>query len=931
MKKLIPIFFLLIVPISLSAQWSGDGLSPSSAFYGIINSRAPMIAWNTGNFPSGVIYVGRSISGQEDLEVGTGGTLTIEQGITIRFCTTLSDLLITGSGVLNASSASKYGIVFTRNAQASWGHISFQTMSVTAGQSTIRNCVIEYGNVSTAPGTDNPYHYGGGIQADFSNLIIANCEIRNNRAGWGGGIFVGDGKNPSISNCYIHDNIATTSGGGIYFWKNSFSTTVNCIITTNVCNGAGGGGGIFLGGTAKNVRIINCLVSGNTANNQSLGHNVKIFNNTATPKPQFINSIIWSPANSIVYVSSTPTAQDFLNCAIQDPPSTFQNTVSLNAANEGQNPSGPFFANMTVDSWPLQVFSPCMNAGTTSGAPSTDYIGNGRIGVVDIGPFEVQYCRWNGSVSTLWSTSANWENNIDPNSGTFDVIIPSGLTNYPTGEPSAGYVIPLNKSLVLYPGARLTLNSLRNNGKLILQSDANGISSLIVNSNVTARVDLYLTGGNPGAPSLKLNKWHYISTPISSLPVSTFAPVPTKNVAKWYDDQVSGSLATGWINYYGYRYSSGLTTGPTFSSLDPGIGYDYYAATDEKYTFSGALNHTDITIPLSFSANDALHGFNLLGNPFPSGLNWDDIVNGTYFPYPAQTSKSLFFTRDNAQCSYINGVGIPSDVNGIIPPMQGFFVKTSASGNSLTIPAAARVQDGIHARYKGLEVIPLVRLVLNENTLSDETVVRFDETAKPGLDYDFDAPKMFLSADVLSIYSVADGKNFAINGIPFPDTVTEVKIVVNLLSSGNHTINATELQALEKYNITLTDKTSGFIANLQSTPSISFSGDKGTAADRFVLRISKIATGFENPAASSAFNIYQSNRMINIQTASDLWEGKSGTIKILDLTGKTVTSVDKCEFRSTSLIQVAAPDRTGMYIIELRSGLLRHVGKVVIR
>ena len=97
--------------------------------------------------------------------------------------------------------------------------------------------------------------------------------------------------------------------------------------------------------------------------------------------------------------------------------------------------------------------------------------------------------------------------------------------------------------------------------------------------------------------------------------------------------------------------------------------------------------------------------------------------------------------RDNAQCSYISGVGIPSDVTGIIPPMQGFFVKTYSAGNTITIPAGARVQGDIHARYKGLEIIPLVRLSLAEDTLNDETVVRFDAAAKSGLDYDFDATK----------------------------------------------------------------------------------------------------------------------------------------------------------------------------------------------
>jgi hypothetical protein len=231
-----------------------------------------------------------------------------------------------------------------------------------------------------------------------------------------------------------------------------------------------------------------------------------------------------------------------------------------------------------------------------------------------------------------------------------------------------------------------------------------------------------------------------------------------------------------------------------------------------------------------------------------------------------------------------------------------------------------------------MEIIPLVRLKVVENTLNDETVVRFDATAKSGLDYDFDAPKMFLSSDVLSLYSSLSGSNFAINGLPFPDSLVEVPIVVNLLSSGTHSISATQLQGLEKYEVTLLDKFTGFFANLKSTPTVTFDGNVGTTANRFILRVERLATGIENSTISqSSFNIYPSYNMINIQTISDIWEGKSGNINVMDLTGKTVESRGNCEFSKNSLIQIAAPGASGIYIVELKSGFMRYVGKVVLK
>jgi hypothetical protein len=325
-----------------------------------------------------------------------------------------------------------------------------------------------------------------------------------------------------------------------------------------------------------------------------------------------------------------------------------------------------------------------------------------------------------------------------------------------------------------------------------------------------------------------------------------------------------------------------------------------------------------------------LHGFNLLGNPFPSGLNWDDIANNVAFP--ANTSKTIYFTRDNAQCSYVGGVGVPGDVTGIIPPEQGFFVKTNSTGNSITLAAGARSQGTIHSRYKGSTIIPLVRLALTEGHISDETVVRFDPLAKTNLDYDFDALKMFVSTTSTQIYSALGGTDYSINGQPFPDTLITIPVVVNLTIDGNHNITVPQLQGLDNYDVTLTDKITGFTANLKTTPTLSFSASAGTIADRFTLKISKIVTGIENPVVSkNTFNIYPANSVINIQTLSDVWEGKIGSVKVMDLTGKTVGDLSNAEFSKNSLVQVAVPGAKGMYMVEIRSGIMRYVGKVMIR
>jgi hypothetical protein len=916
MKKTLLFFVAILFALSVSGQ-SGDGRSPATAYYGTINSTSHWtVAYNAGT-----IYVGQG-SGNEDLTVGGGGSLTIDPGVTVVFCTQTTDLFITGLGQLSAGGTGS-PVTFTRYFPtfSYWGHINFTSA---AGPSSLNNCIIEYGDVTRNAAVAN---YGGGILADNNNLSITNCIIRNNRAEWGGGIFVNQYRHPAISNCYFLNNFSNQGGGGIYLWNYVSSTIQNCVFDSNHCNGTTAeiytGGGLATQSSCS-VRVLNCTFVNNTSSRPA-GQSIMFYSST---NDVAINCILWGPGNH--YFLSGTNSNTY--CAVQGAVPSGTGNFVLNASNTAND--GPNFVDPINKNYAITILSPCRNAGASIGVPVTDILGRTRVIPYDIGAYEFVSISWKlAAATTDWTNAANWDGGVP--TGTSDIVIPAGATNYPISTPAPDFTLGPGNSMLLGAGAKATLGAFTNNGSLILQSDAtSGSSSFIVNSysGNAATIEVYLSGGNPGAPTRKLNKWHFISTPITSLPVSTFAPAFTKNVIGWYDSQVSGTLATGWIAYDGYRYSTGAIDGPTFSNLTPGNGYDYYATTNQKYTFSGQLNTSNFPVSLSCTIVDGLHGFNLLGNPFSSGLNWDAIINGTYSAFPANTSKSLYFTRDNAQCSYIGGVGIPSDVTGIIPPMQGFFVKTYSAGNTITIPAGARVQGGIHARYKSLEIIPLVRISLSEDTLKDETVVRFDPAAKSGLDYDFDATKMFTTSDLLSIYSSSSGTNFAINGLPFPDTSVVIPIVVNLLKEGIHTITATQLQGLDNYSVTLTDNTTGFIANLKTTPLLTFTGTVGTTADRFVLKVGNITTGIENPVVSRGiFNIYPSNNMINIQTISDDWNGKMGSVKVMDLTGRTIEDLNNTEFSKNSMIQVASPGANGIYIVEIRSGILRYVGKVVIR
>jgi hypothetical protein len=919
MKKIFIILIIILTPLTLFGQLNGLGTigSPFNGTFGPGDN----LTW------SGTVYVDGDI-------IVDNEQLTISPGTTIVFTTPGADLIITGTGQLNANGTALSQITFTKGTgNSSWGHISFQNMTAGfTGASIINYCIVEYGQKNSSP--SNIEGYGGGIHAAFTFLTISNSIVRNNYAGWGGGIFVNSNYAPSIVNCLISNNTAANAGGGLYFYQFTSSLIINCIIEKNKCLGTYGGGGVFLGEYTANIRFYNCVFASNISS-VNLGHNILLFGNTFSGyKPAFYNTIVWgSNSNSIDYLYGQSSASDDFNyCAIQGYTSGYTSCINLSGTNG--DPTGPNFYNVTPGSEDYQIIfnSPCRDAGTLAGASSTDILGKFRVGLPDIGAYEVQYSNWTGAINTDWTNQSNWEASLDPGSGSGDVVIPflSGATpNYPVGAPIQDFTIGTGKTMILRPGAEATFGALTNSGTLRLESDVTGISSLILNSysGNNADVQLYLPGGGL-YPSYV---WHYISSPFTNLSTAVFTGT-TKDLARYDENLITTDQNTGWEAYDGYIYSTGLITGSGFSNLDLGQGYNHYLSSNHTYIISGIFNTGNVTDNLAYNLAGSTpdhpnaQGFNLLGNPFPSCLDWTQI-SGSLDP---SISQAIYFNKSGGFASWSNGIGTNGGT-GTIPPMQGFFVKAYAKNLSLFLPSSARVHSATQTRYKkGLEIIPLVRLKIEDPLNSDDAVVRFDDKATTGVDNAFDAYKFSKSG--LSIWTSTGGVDFSINGLPFPAPGVEIPVSVNSTAAENLKISASQIDGLDNYNVTLTDNVNNITIDLKTNPSLSFNAPGGIVAGRFTLKVLTVTTVVpETTISDKPFNIYSSNGMVNIQTLNDIWNGKQGGIKILDMTGRVLTTEDNVEFSKDDLLQVSVRVATGIYMVEMRSGVMRYVGKVVIR
>jgi hypothetical protein len=914
---------------------NGDG-SYGSPFSGSLTTN---MTW------SGTVYVNGDIT-------VNGFTLTINPGSIIVFLTPGADLIITGTGVLNASGGSGSNMIrFTADSDNSgtfggagetWGHISFHNMTTT-NASIINNCIIEYGHKYT--GTFELESSGGGIYSDFSSLTISNSIIRNNYAGWGGGIYISNAS-PTISSCIVTNNIGVVTAGGLLFYPGCASIVQNTIVEKNNCTGGGGGGGVFIGGNPGNLRFINCVFASNTA---VYGPNIRFYTSNASTGPQFFNTIVWGNSNSINYYDFPTSSSDFNFCAIQGYSSGYTNCINISGTNG--DASGPNFNDPNNSDYSILFISPCRDAGTipTPAVPN-DFIGKSRIGPYDIGAYEVQYSRWSGTTNTNWSTSTNWFGNLLPTPSTTHVVIPPASNNPEINVPYVTMpelVIEPDGLLTISPSGQVTVNSLINNGTLDLSSDASAMFSLMMNSYTGTgymNIGMYLTGGG-GTGNWR---WHYVAVPTIGLFKTVFTAIEPYNLMFYDDFQIpditSATDNDGWVWHDGYKTGDPLAgpySGTGFNRLFVEKGYAFYHSSPAVINFSNLsyLLTTLPSFPLQYNGLNkqvpANYGYNLVGNSLTCGLNWNLITAS------GDVNATIYYTIDYKIGSYVRNA--PDGINGAtehIPPLQGFLVRANATGASLDFTNAR--EHSVQNRYKkSLEINnkdtkgsgssdPFIKIELDNPENQDETVVWFNQNATNSFDGAYDGLKL-LSSGYDQIYSWGGTQKFGINSMPLPTENLTIPLAVKLLnSSSTAKIVASQLVGLDNYSVTLTDKAnSNFSVDLKTTPNYTFSSDAGTFPDRFILTVGTITTGIsEHIIPDKDFNVYAFDKTLNIDLLNAEWEGKSGVLNIYDLTGRKILEKTNLEWFKGTLTKIPLNIPQGIYIVELKAENQKFVTKI---
>ena len=462
------------------------------------------------------------------------------------------------------------------------------------------------------------------------------------------------------------------------------------------------------------------------------------------------------------------------------------------------------------------------------------------------------------SAQSIGGTEATTMGNL-----TIDNAAGVGFGNNLITTVSGNVLINSSKLLTIDNGKKLTVNgNLTNNA---------GNSGLIINAGGSLITNGSITGSATVLRTIDADKWHLISSPVSNAVSGMFTDQYLQT-----HDEVSN------------LYSDII---PTDVSLLKVKGYALWTV-NNPYTaqFEGTLNTGNQNI----TTTNINQGWNLVGNPYPSGIDWTLLTKNNI-------EATVYMLKGASWATYVAGSGV--NTNGgsqYIPPCQGFFVEATGAG-SLAMTNTARTHSTNQFFKSGDNTIAnLVRLQVSGNGYTDESVVVLIPGSTPDFDGLYDARKLFgYVAEAAQIYTLGTSE-LSINSLPEAKTVP---VGIHAGANGNYTIEATEINDFSE--LTLEDRVTGILTDLMSD-SYTFNCTAGKDEQRFLLHFGPLSV--EDNTLTTLADIYSYRKTVYI----NLHDMADSDIYIYNMAGQVVAA----RASATGMVNMNV-NTSGIYIVKV--------------
>ncbi|MFD2718778.1 fibronectin type III domain-containing protein [Hymenobacter monticola] len=399
--------------------------------------------------------------------------------------------------------------------------------------------------------------------------------------------------------------------------------------------------------------------------------------------------------------------------------------------------------------------------------------------------------------------------------------LPAAVRNLTVNNPAG---LTLSQGVSIAQVARLQSGNLATSGQAFtLLSSVNG-TALIDNSGgvVTGTGTMQRYLDNRNAISYRHYSAPVSNTTLGDLTTSSFTP----QFNTTYNTSAAPSLVTPFPTVFGYDQNRVSTVTSTYVGFDKGWfspagpgdamqptrGYTVNAPSSALIDFVGSFNTGTQNSGTLARGTDARAGWQLLGNPYPSPLDWSTVA-------PAQRpgmDAAVYLFQSSGQYSgtyrsYTNGIGSGSP---IIPAGSGYFVRVTTPGTSgeVNLTNSNRVTTyGSQPPFgrSMADTRPQLQLRLAGAGLADETFLYLEAGATANVDAQYDATKLANPAG-LDLASLAGTTQLAINGLaPLSTTDVVVPLALRVPQAGSFSFEVADLANFGTATVYLRDALTG--------------------------------------------------------------------------------------------------------------------------
>jgi hypothetical protein len=585
---------------------------------------------------------------------------------------------------------------------------------------------------------------------------------------------------------------------------------------------------------------------------------------------------------------------------------------------------------------------------------------------------------WRGGSATDWNNPNNWKPYGVPSASNC-VIIPENTvisgTNY--NAYAKNVTVKSIGSFEIQEGNNLTVSdwihvdtggnfNVKNNASLVQINDYVNTGNIRI-ERITQPMNYY-----------DYTYWNSPITFASGFTLGNLSPQTLSDI--WsYSPTICGGSGN-WVSLNSSTVMDPtkgyIVKAPDTFSSNPSIKVTYTA------TFVGTPNNGPILAPISKGINanmseivaDEDDEWNLIGNPYPSGIDATKLLNlpenssvmdgtiyiWTHIPTPTCSVSDPFYgdyvtnyTSDDyatynrtgatgTASSATNGAATPT---GFIATGQSFFVKaapTMANGttknvtfnNSMRLAGKNSDFHKIRNNTKTAKEEEKHRIWLNLTNNSgafSQTLIGYITDATQGLDRGFDGESF--GGNNVTFYSVIPEAKLSIQGRALPfDTNDVVTLGYKAAKKGNYSIRIDHVEGLfTNESIYLEDKDLKIIHDLKLKPYV-FSTKVGDFNNRFVVRYSGKTLGVDGNdiIANEPKIAYIQNSnilIINNSVSNDAVE----KVALFNILGQSI-STWKIENQDQQNIQIPIKSMdSGIYIAKLQTSKGELSKKIVVR